>query len=383
MIIKNALVFTLDRGFVPGDAAIRDGRFTDISDSETNDSEILDAGGDYLIPGLVDVHFHGCGGYDFSDGTEEALHTIGAYEAKCGVTSICPASMTLPEEALLTICKNAAAYRNGTDALPLSRLCGIHLEGPFIAHSKKGAQNPDYIREADISMFHKLQEAAEGLVRLITVAPEAPAASNFIRRLHGEVHISLGHTDSDYDTAAEAFALGADHVTHFFNAMRPFTHRAPGLIGAAFDAGHVMPELICDGIHIAPSAVRMTFKLFGPERLILISDSMRAAGMPDGSYTLGGLPVNVSGNLATLEDGTIAGSVTNLMDCMRTAVSMGLQLEAAVRCASYNPAKSIGVSDSCGSIEPGKYADCVLLSKKDLSTQAVILKGALLTEGNL
>lgn len=380
MIIKNALIFTLDHGFVPGDAVIKDGRFADISASDAAGCDILDAGGDYLIPGLVDVHFHGCGGLDFSDGTKEALHTIGAYEAKCGVTSICPASMTLPEEVLLTVCKTAADYRRETDALPLSRLCGIHLEGPFIAHSKKGAQNPDYIHEADISMFHRLQEASGGLVRLITVAPEAPMAMDFIRSLHGEVHISLGHTDSDYDTAAEAFALGADHVTHCFNAMRPFTHRAPGPIGAAFDAEHVMPELICDGVHITPSAVRVAFRLFGPERLILISDSIRAAGMPNGSYTLGGLPVNVSGNLATLADGTIAGSVTNLMDCMRTAVSMGLPLEAAVRCASYNPAKSIGVSDVCGSIEPGKYADCVLLSKKDLSTQAVILKGTLLSK---
>lgn len=378
MIIKNALIFTLDRGFVPGDIAIKNGRFADISDSEATDPEIFDAGGDYLIPGLVDVHFHGCGGYDFSDGTKEALHTLGAYEAKCGVTSICPASMTLPEETLLAICETAASYRAETEVLPLSRLCGVHLEGPFIAHSKKGAQNPDYIHAADVPMFHKLQAAAQGLVRLITVAPEAPAAMDFIRELHGEVHISLGHTGCDYDTATEAFACGADHVTHFFNAMPPFTHRAPGLIGAAFDASHVMPELICDGIHIAPSAVRVAFALFGPERLILISDSMRAAGMPDGSYTLGGLPVNVTGNLATLEDGTIAGSVTNLMDCMRTAVSMGLPLEAAVRCASYNPAKSIGVSDVCGSIEPGKYADCVLLSKKNLSTQAVILKGSLL-----
>ncbi len=378
MIIKNALVFTLDRGFVPGDVAVADGRFADSHAFDPADTDILDAGGDYLIPGLVDVHFHGCSGYDFSDGTKEAVHAIGAYEAKCGITSVCPASMTLPEETLLAVCETAAAYRRESETLPLSRLCGIHLEGPFIAASKKGAQNPDYIHDADASMFGRLQDAAQGLVRLITVAPEAPAAMDFIRRLHGEVHISLGHTDCDYDTAAEAFALGADHVTHFFNAMPPFTHRAPGLIGAAFDAEHVMPELICDGIHIAPSAVRVAFALFGPERLILISDSMRAAGMSDGSYTLGGLPVKVTGNLATLEDGTIAGSVTNLMDCMRTAVSMGLPLADAVRCASYNPAKSIGVSDVCGSIEPGKYADCVLLSKKDLSTQAVILKGALL-----
>jgi len=226
-----------------------------------------------------------------------------------------------------------------------------------------------------VEMFRRLQAAAHGLIRLITIAPEVDGAQEFIRALGSEVHISVGHTTSDYDTAYRAFSLGADHVTHFFNAMPGFTHRAPGVIGAAFDAEHVMPELICDGIHIDPSAVRLAFQVFGKERMILISDSMMAAGMEDGDYSLGGLPVRVKGNLATLKDGTIAGSATNLMDCMRTAVSMGIPLETAVRCASYNPAKSIGADDVCGSIEPGKYGDCVLLSREDLSVREIILGG--------
>lgn len=408
MRIKNALVFTLDEGFVKKEVCIENGYFTEkaadageaadsgkaadfggTAGSDTAET-VIDAAGDYLIPGLVDVHFHGCAGYDFSDGTKEALAAIGAYELKNGITSICPASMTLPEETLAAVCENAYAYAveyadgqriaqadrdvsGGTKAG--ARICGIHLEGPFISMEKKGAQNPAYIKEPDAAMFERLQKAAHGLVRLITIAPETAGAEAFIRELAGKVHISIGHTCCDYDTARAAFALGADHVTHFYNAMPPFTHRAPGVFGAAFDAKHVMPELICDGIHIDPSAVRVAFELFGKERMILISDSMMATGMEDGTYALGGLPVTVHGNLATLEDGTIAGSATNLMDCMRTAVSMGIPLETAVRCATYNPAKSIGVDDVCGSIEAGKYGDCVLLSKEDLSVRTVILGG--------
>lgn len=384
MIIQNAFVFTLNQGFVKKDVWIKDGHFAEISDdlartqSEVLEAErkmggVIDAEGNYLIPGLVDVHFHGCAGYDFSDGTKEALDTIGAYELRNGITSICPASMTLAKETLLGICENAYEYTKANQEG--ARLCGIHLEGPFISMEKKGAQNPEFIQKPDVETFRALQEAAHGLVRLITIAPEVEGAESFIRELAGEVHISVGHTTSDYQTALQAFLLGADHVTHTYNAMPGFTHRAPGVLGAAFDAKHVMPELICDGIHIDPSVVRATFCLFGKERMILISDSMMATGMKDGDYSLGGLPVTVKGNLATLADGTIAGSATNLMDCMRTAVKMGIPFETAVRAATYNPAKSIGVDDMCGSIEVGKYGDCVLLSKEDLATQKVIFGG--------
>lgn len=375
MIIKNALVFTLDQGFVNKEVKIKDGRFTD---EDIVEDTVIDAQGNYLIPGLVDIHFHGCAGHDFSDGTPEALQAIGAYELKNGITSICPASMTLAEETLANVCENAYAYytKPETDKPEESRLCGIHLEGPFISMEKKGAQNPAYVKSPDIAMFNRLQDAAHGLVKLITIAPETEGAEEFIKELSSKVHISVGHTCSDYDTAYKAFALGADHVTHFFNAMPAFTHRAPGVFGAAFDQKHVMPEMICDGVHINPSAVRVVFSLFGKERMIMISDSMMATGMEDGDYSLGGLPVKVHGNLATLADGTIAGSATNLMDCVRTVVKkMDIPLETAIRCASYNPAKAIGVDDVCGSIEAGKLGDCVILSKDDLATQKVILGG--------
>lgn len=379
MIIKNAYVYTLEEGFVKKDTVIENGYFAENDRPPQAGETVIDAGEDYLIPGLVDVHFHGCAGHDFSDGTPEAMAAIGDYELKCGVTAICPAAMTLSEETLRTVCENAYEYASGDSSgvtgRQTARLCGVHLEGPFISEEKKGAQNPAYIKKPDQEMFHRLQEAAHGLIRLITLAPEAEGATDFIHALHRQVHISLGHTTSDYDTARKAFELGADHVTHCFNAMPGFTHRAPGVIGAAADCAHVMPELICDGIHVHPAAVRAAFALFGSARMILISDSMRAAGMADGAYTLGGLDVNVKGKLATLADGTIAGSVTNLMECMRAAVSMGIPLETAVRCATYNPAKSIGVEALYGRIAPGAYGDCVLLSKEDLSVQKVILGG--------
>lgn len=381
MIIKNAYVYTLENGFEKKDTVIENGYFSDRDRAPQEGETVIDAGENYLIPGLVDVHFHGCAGHDFSDGTPEALAAIGAYELKCGVTAICPAAMTLSKEMLRGICENAAAYddlnRSTVRDQKVSRLCGIHLEGPFISEEKKGAQNPAYIKNPDIEMFGRLQEAAHGCIRLITIAPEIAGAREFIDALHDQVHISLGHTTSDYETARQAFEAGADHVTHCFNAMPGFTHRAPGVVGAAFDAPHVMPELICDGVHVHPSAVRALFGLFGAERMILISDSMRATGMADGAYTLGGLDVEVKGNRATLSDGTLAGSVTNLMDCMRTAVSMGIPLETAVRCATYNPARSIGAESLYGRIAAGAYGDCVLLSREDLSVQGVILGGEL------
>lgn len=247
-------------------------------------------------------------------------------------------------------------------------MVGINLEGPFISNAKRGAQNPDFIRQADFALLKELQECAGGLVKLVTLAPETEGARDFIRQVKDswlrDISISLGHTQSDYETAIQAFASGANHVTHLFNAMPGFTHRAPGVIGAAFDTPGCFAEIICDGIHIAPSAIRAAFAMFGKERIVLISDSMRATGLSDGRYTLGGLQVQVSGRHATLEDGTLAGSVTNLLDCLRCAVSMGISLEDAVQCASLNPARSIGIDGTFGSLEPGKTADFLLLDKE-------------------
>ncbi len=378
MIIKNASVYTEDGRFINKDIWIEEERFVDC-EQKVSDKTVVDATGCYAIPGLTDIHFHGCVGHDFCDGTREAIDAMAAYEASVGVTNIVPATMTLGEDTLLEICKAAKVYREEGPKEKRARLCGINMEGPFVAPSKKGAQNEAYIRTPDIEMFDKLNEASGFMVKLIAIAPEVEGAMEFIEKRHDEVVISLAHTATDYDTAVLAFEKGANHVTHLYNAMNPYTHRAPGLVGAAVDTHKVEVELICDGVHIHPAAVRTTFKMFGDERIILISDSMMATGLEDGDYSLGGQAVKVVGNLATLQDGTIAGSATNLMDCMRTAVlKMGIPLESAVKCAAVNPAKSVGIYDQYGSITPQKKANVVLLKKEDLSLRGVILEGQLL-----
>ncbi len=342
-------------------------------DAADGPENIVDAAGDYVIPGLTDIHFHGCMGSDCCDGTAEAFHTIARYELSQGVTSITPATMTMSEETLAKICEAARDFScpDGAD------FCGLYMEGPFISIAKKGAQNERYIHPADTPMLQRLQEICGGKIRTAVIAPETEGAMEFIRKNSGSINISLAHTTADYDTCMEAFLNGASQLTHTYNAMPPFTHRAPGPIGAAADTDGCMAELICDGVHIHPAVVRATFKLFGDDRIILISDSMRAAGMEDGTYDLGGQEVTVKGSLATLSDGTIAGSVTNLMDCMRTAVkAMGIPLASAVKCAAVNPVKAIGLTKDYGSLTPGRYANIVLL-KENLDLDKVIHRGVI------
>ena len=375
MIIRNASVYTEDGIFIEKDIYIADGCFVDSEDKVT-DRQVVSGAGCYAIPGLTDIHFHGCMGYDFCDGTIEAIRAMASYEASVGVTSIVPATMTLGEETLFGICETARKYVETENQEGRARLRGINMEGPFVALGKKGAQNGDYVRKPDLAMFDRLNEASGHMVKLLAIAPEEEGAMEFIGKKHGEVVLSLAHTATDYDTAVRAFEMGASHVTHLYNAMNPYTHRAPGLVGAAADTQKAEVELICDGVHIHPAAVRTTFRIFGDDRIILISDSMMATGLEDGDYSLGGQAVKVVGNLATLKDGTIAGSATNLMDCMRTAVlKMGIPLESAVKCAAVNPAKSVGIYELCGSITPGKLANVVLLKKEDLALSQVILEG--------
>ena len=427
MIIKNVKVYTEAQKFVPGEIVIQGDRIAEVhtegekgltgieslekcSENECLENEetpdvVVDGEGAYAIPGLIDLHFHGCVGADVCDGTPEALKKIAQYEASIGVTAIAPATMTLPVEELEQILRNAAAYKRAQDErrqadsadcpdvqqaepdadgmqggnlkIPEADLLGLNMEGPFISPVKKGAQDEKNIVPCNVEIAKRFLKASEGLVKFIGIAPEESSeAVSFIKEMKGSVDISLAHTNADYDTAMAAFAAGANHAVHLYNAMPPFTHRAPGVVGAVADSKHVMAEIICDNVHIHPAVVRATFDMMGAERMILISDSMRATGMPDGTYTLGGLDVNVNGNRATLVDGgALAGSVTNLMDCMRTVVKvMDIPLETAVACATANPAKSLGVYDTYGSISVGKKADIVLLNE-NLNLKRVIKDG--------
>lgn len=383
MIIDHVKVFTEDKKFTDGGIVIKNGTieqvYTEGKRPQTED-EVLDGKGMYAIPGLIDLHFHGCKGDDFCDGSRDAIARIAEYEASVGVTAIAPATMTLPVEELEQILRVAAEYKKGPHSKKEADFVGINMEGPFISPAKKGAQDERNIIPCDVKVCERFLEVSEGLVKLMGIAPEeSENAVSFIEAVKDKVNVSLAHTNADYDTAMAAFNAGADHAVHLYNAMPAFTHRAPGVIGAVYDSKHVMAEIICDGVHIHPAAVRATFEMMGEDRMILISDSMRAAGMPDGSYTLGGLDVNVVGNRATLaSDGAIAGSVTNLMDCMKTAVkTMNIPLETAVACATINPAKSLGIDAEYGSIRAGKKAHIVLMDQ-ELNVQQVIKDGELL-----
>ena len=332
--------------------------------------KVLDAHGLTLIPGLTDIHFHGCVGVDTNDATDEVYQKMCSYQCSEGVTQICPATMTLPEERLTHIVTAAASYRqkqaaSGADWHGESSLVGVNLEGPFISPDKVGAQNPDFVHAPDADWLDGLLSATGSFPKLITVAPEVPGAPDFIRRMADKIRISVGHTSADYEAAAAGFAAGAKHLTHLYNAMNGIHHRKPGPILAALDAGDVTPELICDGIHVHPAAVRAAFRLFGPERMILISDSTRAVGMPDGQYEMGGQNIYKHDHAAYLADGTLAGSATNVYEMMVNAIRFGIPEEWAVRAATYNPAAAIGISSEYGSIEPGKKARLVLADPAD------------------
>lgn len=358
MIIRNGIVFKEDGTFRKEDVFIENHRIV-ASEAQVTDPSEIQADGLLVLPGLVDIHSHGAFGHDFSDADTEGLKTILKYEKSCGITSYCPTSMTLPAEELKSIfatAKEAAGTEDG------AVIRGINMEGPFLDPKKKGAHVEAHIRKADAGFFRDLNKASGNMVKLVTLAPNTEGAMDFIDEVHEEVCISLGHTAADYGTAAEAMRRGAHHVTHLYNAMQPLGHRDPGLIGAASDDPLCMVELISDGLHIHPSVVRATFRMFGNERVILISDSMMATGMANGQYELGGQAVTVKDRKATLADGTIAGSATNLYDCMCKAVSFGVPMADAVFAATRNPAKSIGIYEEVGSVTPGKEADLLLVT---------------------
>ena len=335
-------------------------------------ADTLDASGCYVIPGLIDVHFHGAMGHDFCDASDEGISAIAAYEASRGVTSICPTTMTLPEERLAPIVASVAAHEAAAGE---AGIVGINMEGPYIAPDKVGAQNPAYVRSASIEEFGRLQQQAKGLIKLVDVAPEQPGNLEFIRQVSHDVRVSIAHTCTGYDDACAAFDAGARHMTHLFNAMPALHHREPGPIAAGAERNDVTAEIIADGVHIHPAMVRLAFALFGDDRMILISDSLRACGLGDGEYELGGQQFFVKGNRATIANGSLAGSISDVMACMRTAVrSMGIPLTSAVKAATVNPARALGLDGKLGAIAPGYQADAVVLDR-DLNIKHVVLRG--------
>jgi N-acetylglucosamine-6-phosphate deacetylase len=326
-----------------------------------------------IVPGFVDTHIHGGGGADVMDATPEALETIGRHLLRHGVTSWLPTTITNSMERLTGALANVkAAMRDPADRRP--EILGAHLEGPYINAKMKGAQPGEFVRPVDVAECLRL---CDDVVKTVTLAPELPHGMELISALaRAGINASAGHTEATYAQMVEAFEHGLAAVTHGFNAQRGLHHREPGVIGAAMAIAPLRVELIADLIHVHPGAITVLWRAKGDRRIVLISDSMRAAGQPDGDYDLGGQTATVCNGRATLADGALAGSITNLADVVRNLVrTVGVPLESAVRMASSNPAESVGAGHRKGFLAPGHDADMVALDG-DLAVLQTIVRGA-------
>ena len=365
MLLIHAKYLDEDFRLVQGDIEIEDGKILRVGKDLPRKEEDLavDCAGSYtVVPGFVDVHIHGCAGADTCDATREALEAMAAFLLAHGVTSFCPTTMTTSRETI------QAALLAAKDMMdhPMeegARVVGVNMEGPFIAKERKGAQKEEDILPPDFPLFQRFYEESGGIVRLVDVAPEQPGGLDFVEKASQLCTVSIAHTTADYDQAKAAFDKGVTHATHLFNAMSGLHHRKPGVVGAVFDDSRVRGELICDGFHIHPAVLRAAFRLLG-DRALIVSDSMRANGMPEGeAFDLGGQMVTVHQGKALLPDGTIAGSVTNLHQEIKNLVSFGVPFEQAVKAATLLPARAIGLDGEIGSIAPGKRADLVVLDE--------------------
>ena len=367
MEILNGIVFT-EEGKFSSQPVYTDGEHI----SSHPSGETLDVKGLYVLPGLVDIHIHGYAGTDFCDGNPDGLRRMAEQLACQGVTSFLGTTMAF---GLKELSSAAEGYRKYL-AAPSPKgatLRGVHMEGPFLSTKKRGAHAATYIRPPDEDFFKEACGLFANSIRLVDVAPELPGAMDFIRNARKICAVSLAHTEAGYETALQALEAGADHITHMYNAMPPFLHREPGVIGAAAEKAQFC-ELIADGIHVHPSVLRSTFRWFGKERICLISDCMRAGGLPDGQYTLGGQQVFVKSGKATLEDGTIAGSAVSLGECLRRAIQFGIPPEEAVLAATANPVRSVGLHTEIGRIAPGMQAD-LLIADSSFRPVYVIIGG--------
>jgi len=347
---------------------IEKGKIVTITDPDKNLStlkniEVIEARDKFVVPGFIDLHVHGGGGADVMDGEYESIKQIALTQSHFGTTAFLPTTMTMSKGKMIKSLKSIQEAKiKGTGT---AQIVGIHLEGPYINLEKKGAQNEEDIVKPSIEEFLEYNQASGHLIRLVTLAPEMPGAMEFIRWLYQEdIIASAGHTNATYQQMQDAIQAGLTHITHLFNAMRGLHHREPGVVGAALTDPGLTAEIIADGIHIHPIILKMIHQMKGAKKVVLVTDAMRATGLQEGAYDLGGQEVMVAGEQAKLKDGTLAGSVLTMDKAVRNMVTKaGISLQEAVQMASYNPAKSLGIDDKKGSLKPGKDADIVILNK--------------------
>lgn len=367
MIIKNCMVF-YDKQFKKLDVEFQGDTITRVGDGLQGE-EMTDLEGKLLLPGFIDVHTHGREGLDFSTASPEEIGHLRRSYAENGVTSILATTMSMPAEATKRIMSsNRIAIEANNSG---SRILGINMEGPYLGVDRKGCHDVNNLEAPDFEEFEELDALSGENIRMVDLDPKLPNAIEFIKRYGRDKTISLAHTSATYELACEAVKAGATHVTHLFNAMNSLHHREPGIVGMVSDYP-VYAELICDGIHIHPAVIRMMFRLMS-DRLVLISDSMSAAGLGDGEYELGGLKVFVQNRKAALADGTIAGSTLNVFEAVKNVISFGVEKEQAILSATLIPAKSIR-EEKVGEIKPGRKADILIVSP-DFTLEQVYVGG--------
>ena len=359
-IIENAVI-SRDNKMINVNMIIENGKITGITDKkpETDiNTEIINANGSLLIPGMIDVHIHGAKNHDMMDGTEESLQGVSEECAKTGCTSFLVTSVSSSLEDLLQMveCTKKAA-ENERGAL----IAGIHLEGPYLNPEKKGMQNEKYLRHPDFKEMDLILEKSGSLVKMVTIAPELPGGFELIEYLRKKnIIVSIAHSAATYEEAKHAFELGADHITHCFNAMPSIHHRDPGLIVAALEEKKVSLQAIVDGIHLHPAIVRLMYNIKGPDKMVLITDALQAMNAGDGEYMFGGHHVKVENGIARLSDGTLASSTVTMNKALKLSVEMGINIHDAIKMASQTPAEILQLS-SKGHLKEGYDADLVLL----------------------
>jgi N-acetylglucosamine-6-phosphate deacetylase len=342
-------------------------------------ARVIRAEGRTLVPGFVDVHIHGAGGHDVMEGEAAALETVAATVARRGTTSLVATTVTASDDRTCRALDQIARFieagpgkqrHNGAEYL------GIHLEGPFISHARRGVHPAEWIAPPSAQALQRYTQAARGYARLLTLAPELPGALEVVDAARATgLRVALGHTDATYAQAQAAIARGASHAVHVFNAMRPFSHRETGVLGAVLTSPEVAAEVIADGVHVDDAAIRLLLAAKGAERTLLVSDGTAATGMPDGNYRLGPFPVTVSGGVCRNGEGRLAGSTLTLDRALRHVVALGVPLGHALRMATLNPARALGLESRKGVLASGADADFVLLNA-DLHISTVFLRGA-------